>query len=57
MEMAGNADAMIKGYWAVAKDWSEESRYALPSSTDAQQLYTAIADTTHGVLPWLRNYW
>ena len=57
MEAASNADAMLKACWAVAKDWSEENRYVLPGPTDAQQLYTAVADLAHGVLPWLRHYW
>jgi len=47
-------DAMLQRYWAVAKDWSEESRYAFPGQADAQQLVTAVTEPTHGVLPWLR---
>lgn len=50
-------DAMLKRYWAVAKDWSEESRYAFPGQADAQLLVTAVTEPTHGVLPWLRRYW
>lgn len=44
-------DAMLKRYWAVAKDWSEESRYAFPGQADAQLLVTAVTEPTHGVLP------
>jgi len=51
------ADATLKAYWNVAKDWSEQSRYNLPERQNAEQLYAAVADPRHGVLQWLRNYW
>lgn len=56
-EVAGKADIRLNIYWTVVKDWSEESRYALPLQPEAEQLYTAIADPTHGVLQWLRQHW
>ncbi len=57
LEDASATDGHLGARWLVVKDWSEESRYALPLSTDAEQLYTAVADPTHGVLQWLRQYW
>lgn len=43
--------------WAVAIDWSEESRYKLAiSKQEAHNLFTAITDTQSGILPWLMNY-
>lgn len=51
------ADAPLKVAWATAKDWNEQSRYNFPDEADAQQLYAAVADPTHGVLRWLRQHW
>jgi HEPN domain-containing protein len=56
-DIAGNTDATLNTFWTIAKDWSEESRYAFPSQAEAEQLYTAVADPVHGVLMWLRQYW
>lgn len=50
-------DAMLKASWSTARDWKEQSRYNFPGATDARELYAAVADPTHGVLPWLRRYW
>jgi hypothetical protein len=57
LEEASAADVLLGARWLIVKDWSEESRYALPLQTDAEQLYTAAADPTHGVLQWLRQHW
>lgn len=43
--------------WAVAKDWSEESRYKHAiSENEAQNLYNAVTDQNSGVLLWLKKY-
>jgi len=57
LDADGTADAALSDYWLVTKDWSEESRYALPTPADAQQLYTAVGDPMHGVLRWLHRSW
>lgn len=57
LEADSAADATLGDYWLVVKDWSEESRYALPTPIQAQQLYTAVSDPTHGVLQWLYRFW
>jgi hypothetical protein len=44
--------------WAVAKDWSEASRYILNiSQQQATDLYSACTAKTHGLLSWLKTYW
>ncbi len=44
--------------WAVAKDWSEKSRYeAYITQAQARDLVSAISDNNTGVLRWLKNYW
>mgnify|MGYP003397831912 FL=1 len=44
--------------WAVAKDWSEGSRYMLSTSQQqATDLYSACTAKTHGLLSWLKTYW
>ncbi len=44
--------------WAVAKDWSEESRYDVAISvTRARDLYNACTARLVGILPWIRRRW
>lgn len=44
--------------WAVAKDWTVESRYERSiESTKANDLYKAITDTDSGILAWLKTFW
>lgn len=44
--------------WAVTKEWTEESRYALGTShKQAADLYLACTARTHGILSWLKTYW
>jgi HEPN domain-containing protein len=44
--------------WAVAKDWSESSRYILTTSQQqAADLYSACTAKTHGLLSWIKTYW
>jgi hypothetical protein len=51
------ADPNLQSNWNSVKDWSEESRYAHATKTDAENLYEAIADKKHGVLIWLKLRW
>lgn len=43
--------------WNVVINWNEESRYTDWTETQAKELYEAVADANHGVLPWLRTFW
>jgi hypothetical protein len=52
------ADNDFKLNWAVAKDWSEHSRYDYNiEETRANDLCKAITDKKSGVLTWLKMYW
>ncbi len=51
-------DTEFKVNWAVAKDWSESARYEYCIEKKiAQDLLSAITDSTSGVLEWLKKYW
>ncbi len=51
------ASSAVRANWAIAKDWSEQSRYETRTSQEAQDLFDALADTSDGVLTWLRQHW
>jgi HEPN domain-containing protein len=51
------ADRDLFANWAVVKDWSEQKRYHRIDKAEAEALYTAITDGTHGVLPWIKTQW
>lgn len=50
-------DPDLRRHWQAVKDWSEESRYQRWSRTHAESLFTAVTDTNHGVLPWVKRHW
>lgn len=51
-------DENFKLNWAVAKDWSETSRYECSvEENKAKDLYDAITDNKSGILAWLKKYW
>jgi hypothetical protein len=52
-----NADPDFLLNWTVVKGWSEESRYAQWTLTQAGDLIRAIRHRRHGVMRWIRRYW
>jgi HEPN domain-containing protein len=54
-EVANDPD--FAANWAVAKDWSEETRYQVRERKAAGELISAINDNQHGVLQWLKRNW
>jgi len=44
-------------YWAIAKDWSEQSRYEIKQTADAQYLLEAVTNPDHGVMQWIKKHW
>jgi len=53
-----NYDENFKLNWAVAKDWSESSRYeCIVEENRVRDLYKAITDNKSGILTWLKKYW
>jgi HEPN domain-containing protein len=51
------ADQELSDNWAVVADWRESSRYARKTKAKALELYTAITDSRHGVLSWIKSSW
>lgn len=54
---AMRGDPQLAVNWAVAKDWSENSRYARHGQSEALDLYRAVAGRRSGVLAWIRFHW
>lgn len=52
------ADTEFGFNWAVAKDWSETSRYECNiDKKKAIDLFNAVTEINSGVLAWLKTYW
>ena len=47
----------LSAYWAIVKEWNEESRYREIDKTKAENLISAINDKSNGVLSWLKQHW
>ena len=43
--------------WNIVKNWSEVSRYVHKTRNEAEELYEAITNKKHGVLPWIKRRW
>lgn len=52
-----NTDSAFRDYWALAEQWSEQSRYRRHDKTDAKALVEAVGSTRHGVLRWIKLHW
>jgi hypothetical protein len=51
------ADRVLSDNWDIVEEWSEQSRYERVSRTLALELFRAVTDPDHGVLPWLKRHW
>lgn len=51
------ADPDFAAYWAIASNWSEESRYAMWDPFAARSLIEAISEPNHGVFRWVKQHW
>jgi len=52
------ADSDFQLNWAVAKDWTVDSRYECSvESTKANDLYRAVTNENSGILAWLKTFW
>ena len=56
-DIDSKADPQLGAYFAIASNWSEESRYAFWDPFSAASLVEAIAEPTHGVFQWIRARW
>lgn len=52
-----NKDRKLGSNWGVVEGWKETSRYEEYDQQKAQNMYRAIADKEHGVLPWINQLW
>ena len=51
-------DAQLGQNWGTATQWEEISRYRLSKNqVEAMELFNAITDPQHGVLPWIKQHW
>ncbi len=50
-------DPDLDANWVTAKDWKESIRYEFKTKAEAQDLYDAVTDPKHGVLPWIALRW
>lgn len=57
LEAPAAADSAFQGNWNTVRQWSVESRYNVHSSEDADEPVTAIGDSQHGVMAWIKRYW
>jgi hypothetical protein len=51
------ANPALERNWEIVTKWSEKSRYQMKTQAEAEQLCDAIADSTNGVMQWLRVRW
>jgi HEPN domain-containing protein len=51
------ANPVRRDNWVIIKDWNEQARYKRWTEAKARELFTAITDTTNGVLPWIMGHW
>jgi hypothetical protein len=52
-----NANPVFAANWAVALQWEPDARYEAIDVVSAQLMVGAIADTTAGVLKWIKAHW
>ena len=50
-------DSQFAANWAIANNWSEESRYEFWDPISAATMLQAIQDPNHGVFQWLKKHW
>jgi hypothetical protein len=47
----------LQASWNVVNNWSEQSRYAIWTQSDADAMIVAVSKTQDGVLPWIKLHW
>lgn len=58
LEERARADPAFQVNWNTVRDWNGGSRYDHSTSeAKARDMLVAVADTTSGVLSWLRTQW
>jgi hypothetical protein len=58
LEIQAKTDPAFAVNWNTVRDWKETSRYDhIVTEAKARDMYTAVTDSTSGVLPWLKRHW
>lgn len=57
MDVDRVVDLELFSNWAAVRRWKESSRYSPCTRSQALELYEAITDKKHGVLPWIKARW
>jgi hypothetical protein len=57
LEMALQADPLMKANWDILQDWTENARYEKKPKQEAASLLRAIEDQQGGLLPWIKLHW
>lgn len=55
--VACGANPALLGFWGVANDWKETSRYEQKTELEARGLFEAVTHDPNGVLKWLQTHW
>ena len=50
-------DPQFEANWRTAKDWKVETRYERRSEREANDIYNASIEATHGIMPWIEEHW
>ncbi|HSP16066.1 MAG TPA: DNA-binding protein [Thermoanaerobaculia bacterium] len=56
-DAAAKVDPQLAAHWAIANNWSEDSRYEFWDQIATGSLVSAIADPAHGVFEWVKQHW
>ena len=56
-DAASVATPALATNWAIVSQWNEETRYQMKTVPEAQALFNAIMDPTHGVMKWIKARW
>lgn len=56
-DACARANPQLAAHWAIANNWSEESRYSLWDPFAAASLIQAIHEPSYGVFPWVKKHW
>jgi HEPN domain-containing protein len=43
--------------WNVVTEWDELSRYAITPKLRAEEMVEAVANSKHGMISWIQQYW
>jgi HEPN domain-containing protein len=52
-----DANAEFAANWAIASEWTPDSRYEATDKMSAQLMLQAIGDQKSGVLRWIKTHW